>query len=174
MRYLHVHPLWARQQCIYSVGSVAYLGTGATTISGVAGVCRGATATGTTAGGIAAASGALEGRISLFSSLFSAWWGGGGGGGSCCYVAVRQCYLVELNCFIYTVMAKTVILSTLSVALRPRTTSDRRVSGTDSSWVQVTTHPGNGGKLEEARSNFGGGTFTSIKGLGLCKVEVPH
>lgn len=59
---------------------------------------------------------------------------------------------------------------TLLVTLRPRTTSERRVSGIVSSCT-LTTHPGKGGKLEAARSNFGrGGTLASIRWTGLCNL----
>lgn len=57
---------------------------------------------------------------------------------------------------------------TLLITFRPRTTSERRISGAVSPRV-LTTDPGKGGKLEAARSNFGGGgTFASIKGTGRC------
>lgn len=58
-------------------------------------------------------------------------------------------------------------LTDLLVTFRPRTTSERRISGTVSPGV-VTTDPGKGGKLEAAKSNFGGaGALVSIKGTGL-------
>ena len=58
---------------------------------------------------------------------------------------------------------------TLLVTFMPRTTSERRISGVVSPRV-LTTDPGKGGKLEAARSNFGGGgTLASIKGIGRCR-----
>lgn len=57
---------------------------------------------------------------------------------------------------------------TLLGTLRPRTTSERRISGVVSPGT-LTTAPGKGGKLEAARSKFGGGaTFASIRGIGFC------
>lgn len=60
-------------------------------------------------------------------------------------------------------------ISTLLVTFRPRTTSERRISGVVSPCI-LTTDPGKGGKLEAARSNFGeGGSLAFITGTGLCK-----
>lgn len=51
---------------------------------------------------------------------------------------------------------------------KPRTTSDIRFSSTGSPCV-LTTQPGRGGKLDAAKSNFGGDgvTLTSASGTGL-------
>lgn len=57
-------------------------------------------------------------------------------------------------------------LTDLLVTFRPRTTSERRISGVVSPRL-LNTDPGKGGKLEAARSNFGGGGTTGT-GLGEC------
>lgn len=60
-------------------------------------------------------------------------------------------------------------ISTLWVAFIPRTTSERRISIVVSPGT-LPTHPGKGGKLEAARSNFGGsGSVAFINERGLCE-----
>lgn len=66
-----------------------------------------------------------------------------------------------------------VVLTTLSL-LMPLTTSAMRFSNSDSVCTatpgrRLGTPPGNGGKLVVARSNLGGGAFTSDSGFGLCE-----
>lgn len=62
-------------------------------------------------------------------------------------------------------------VSTLLVTFRPRTTSERRISGVVSPCILIT-EPGKGGKLEASRSNLGeGGSLAFIKGTGLCKFD---
>lgn len=56
------------------------------------------------------------------------------------------------------------------VTFRPRTTSERRTSVAVvlSSCMLTTDPPGNGGKLDAARSNLGAGGLASIAGPDLC------